>query len=205
LTILIVMAGLVPAIHAVMRSLTSKVFRSGAAWMARNKSGHDGGGRYVRAYVDAPWGAPRRRLRNPWRASKIAKLMPLRVEKTLCFQTATIPHLQIFANLFLAESRKINGLKAKNLVFQNLAALFEIWARIGDRFMQEGAPREKTISTLASFSIFRKRNVGLVAALILQWPSPPVRRGRARPTAVQFVVTFVYGTEFCYGTSASAS
>jgi hypothetical protein len=34
LTILAVMAGLVPAIHAVTRSLTGKVFRSGAAWMA---------------------------------------------------------------------------------------------------------------------------------------------------------------------------
>ena len=41
----------------------------------------------------------------------------LHLEKTLCFQTATFPPLQIFANLFLAELRKNNGLKGTNGLF----------------------------------------------------------------------------------------
>jgi hypothetical protein len=43
--------------------------------------------------------------------------MPLQLEKTLCFQTAPFRALQIFANLFLAESGKIKGLKAKKFGF----------------------------------------------------------------------------------------
>jgi hypothetical protein len=53
------------------------------------------------------------RLRNPWKASKIAELMLLQLEKTLCFQTATFPPLQIFANFYLAESIDFNGLSSK--------------------------------------------------------------------------------------------
>jgi hypothetical protein len=48
--------------------------------------------------------------------------MLLHLEKTLCFQTAPYRALQIFANLFLAESRKIKGLKVKKFGFSESRA-----------------------------------------------------------------------------------
>jgi hypothetical protein len=50
------------------------------------------------------------------------------MEKTLCFQTTTFPPLQIFANLFLAESRKNNGLKEDKGAFFSRGAAW-IWPR----------------------------------------------------------------------------
>jgi hypothetical protein len=63
----------------------------------------------------------------------------LHLEKTLCFQTATFPPLQTSTNLFLAESRKNNGLKGDKRAFfarRRLDLAGQTY-----KFRQEGDPR----------------------------------------------------------------